>query len=79
MTYLLITLACIAAIWVLSGTLAYGFTFAYFQGRYPMLAKKEEATDRATALSMAVWGPFGLVVAVERGGWRYGLKYKSGR
>lgn len=69
-------LVTIALAWACCGAFAYGLTLAYFQRKYPMLARAAYAEDVRFALLMGVTGPFGLLASVIKGGWRYGIKWR---
>ena len=66
-------LLIVLLIWATCGVLAYGLTFGYFIGRYPMLSAKKET---GLALHTAVLGPIGLVIALSFGAYKYPLRFR---
>ena len=64
-------------IWIVCGVWAYGLTFGYFQGRWPVLTKSMEGGHRILALNIAIGGPFGVCFVLWEGGIQYGLKFRS--
>lgn len=70
-------LSITALLWIGCGVLAYGLTFAHFQGKYPTIAIETLPDDRRVATFMAIAGPIGLFVALIQGEPRkYGLRFK---
>lgn len=73
----MIGLACLIAGWIGCGILAYGATFAYFQGRFASIAHLCRTGDRIFAIFIGILGPIGLLLATILGVFfRYGLKFK---
>jgi hypothetical protein len=66
------------AVWVVCGVFTYGFTFAYFQRKWPRLAAQYYSSDRKFAVAIGLTGPFGLLGAfIGAGGtYQYGLKWR---
>jgi hypothetical protein len=65
----------ISLTWLACGAVAFGLTFAYFQGEYPTVAEKMRCEHYVTAAVFALLGPAGLFVALLCGsfgkyGWR---------
>jgi len=57
--------------------LSYGLTFAYFQRKYPVIAKSGYRTDVVTCTGLSLFGPISLLITFfmyERG--IYGFKIK---
>lgn len=67
--------------WAACGVLAYGYTFAYFQRKYPETGatRRGLSQDRRLALLAAACGPFGLWASMADGGAQYGLKFRGDR
>ncbi len=60
---------------LMCSVLAYGITFAYFQGEFPELAEKQRLIDRIFSVVVAVFGPIGLLTTYiwsdfAKHGWR---------
>lgn len=68
----------IAAAWVACGIASAGFDFAYFQGKYPTIAKESRLEDLGQALLLGIiTGPVALVVAFCLGGFgKYGWRLR---
>jgi hypothetical protein len=65
------------ALWLVCGLWASGRAFAYFQGKYPSLAKIQHGRDRSWSYMWGMsGGPFAVLVSLcdHKGG--YGLKFK---
>jgi uncharacterized membrane protein YedE/YeeE len=64
--------------WLACGVYAAGAEFAYFQGRFPMLAKEDYRTDLGTAFLIGLlFGPIGAVCATFYTGFlHYGWRLK---
>jgi hypothetical protein len=62
--------------WVGCGVLASGLHFAYFQRKYPSIAKATYANNRREARLWALAGPIALLVMLCHGGTKYGLKFR---
>ncbi len=66
-----------AAVWLVCGIIAYGASFAYFQGKYALIAKQEYRADLRFSI---VWGllggPIALFILWIDDGFRYGLRFK---
>lgn len=84
-TFLIITLV-FWAFWALCGFLAYGLTYAFFQNKWPAIAKMTEAEDFKFALVMAITGPVGFIatticIAFDYTKYRrfYGFQWKRNR
>jgi len=59
--------------WLLCGFLAMGKIYAYFQRKYPRLARKNRRGDRIMAVAWLLFGPCSLIVAMINGeGGKYG-------
>ena len=71
------TLALATLVWVVSGWLAYGLTFAYFQREWPGLAPENVGGDRRNALNAALLGPLGLAVVLFSKMACHGFKWRS--
>lgn len=56
--YLLMT------VYILSGAIAHGLVFGYFQNTYPSLAEKNYNSDFLLSFTMGMLGPIGLISAV---------------
>ena len=52
------------ALWIVSGVLAYGMTFYYFQERFKLIAAERRESDIYFALLVGASGPSGFVVAM---------------
>ena len=64
-------------IYVACCVLAYGLTFASFQGSYPRSAGQMRRTDMGFAILMSVFGPMSLVLAFLLSGLgEHGLKFR---
>lgn len=57
-------LILIVLLWIGCGILEAGFMFAYLQKQYPLIAKIDYCEDKDFALSIILFGPFGLLVDV---------------
>jgi hypothetical protein len=65
--------------YILCGIFGYGFSFAYFQGKFPVIAEKEYWTDFWMASIVGFFGPFGLIAIVIitiPDVFKYGLKFR---
>lgn len=56
-------------LWLVCGVLAFGFTLAYFQARFPRY------NHYGFALFVGIFGPAGLIVAIAKGDLKHGLKF----
>lgn len=62
--------------WAFCSVMAYGITFAYFQGEWPTRAEKDHRLDRCISIVVGAFGPIGLVVAfINSHGAKYGVKF----
>lgn len=62
--------------WIVCGVLTYGITFAYFQKKYPIIARESYREDMGIAVFYGLLGPIGLfVILVSSGFAKYGLKF----
>ncbi len=52
-------------VWVISGIIAYGCQFAYWQREWPEIAEQDVTIDRITSLAYAVISPMGLILVVS--------------
>ncbi len=73
----------IAVIWLSLGFVTYGWSFAYYQGKYPSLAERSYKKDMAFCMIAGfIGGPFSLAGysanVLMRGDipWEYGFKIK---
>ena len=64
----------IVLVYVTCGVLATGWTYGYFQGRYPK-SYADSDNDRVFAIAMGVMGPIGLMTVAFNGGWKHGWKW----
>lgn len=70
------------AIHIIFGILTYGYTFAYFQGEYPILAYKDYKNDKTDAFCFAVWGVGGFLGMVfygliaKKNVFKHGMKFR---
>ncbi len=64
--------------WVIGGILMYGYSFAYWQGKYPTTAKIVYWLDMCYSIITGLFFPiFLLVILIERKNiFRYGLKFR---
>jgi hypothetical protein len=65
-----------AVFWGVCGFLTYGWSFAYWQRRYPEIAAENYREDKINSLFFAALGPIGLLTVIAQEGWRYGFKLK---
>ena len=63
------------AIYVVSVILAYGASFAYMQGMYPILAKHDYWRDIGEAVAFSLLGPISLFVVHRNSRFRFGFKF----
>lgn len=63
-------------IYILCCVIAYGITFAYYQRRYPLIAKDWYYLDMRFAIFVSLTGPFQLVSQLLIHGIKYGVKFK---
>ena len=69
----------LAALYIVSGILAYGFTLAYFQREWPGLASNQSTADnKLSAMFFALFGLFGLFGVVVAGSTKHGLMFRTG-
>lgn len=68
-------LSLLGAFWVLCGVFAYGLNFAYFQRKYPELARVNYFDDLLQAFFSFMLGPISLLVEIKNYE-GYGLKWK---
>ncbi len=76
---LFVVIAVIAIVWIICGVVNYGFTFAYFQRKYPTLAENDYKRDRNMARWFALGGIPGLIGSwiAARGEYsKYGFKWR---
>ena len=67
----------IAAIWIVSGALAYGIGFAHTQRKYHNIAKSNYNEDRVLSAAYgALFGPIALIVLLVITRAKHGLKFK---
>ena len=67
-----------AAIYIVSGILAYGFTLAYYQREFSD-AQKRLQEDKQCALVVAAFGPIGLLAFVLAARTlKHGLMFRTG-
>lgn len=71
-----IIIAVVVVFWVICGVLAYGYTFAYFQTEYKLIAEESYKSDKSFALEAFFFGPISLLVCITRGDTKHGLKFK---
>lgn len=62
----------IFCVWVFCGLFACGFTFAYFQRKYPSLRKRDFISDQNFSTMFLIGGPVGLITALNSGNVSYG-------
>lgn len=65
----------IGIFWIISAIFVYGFTFAYFQKEWPSIATELYYEDVEVAITMAVFGPIGLLVLLATGSMKHGMKF----
>ena len=63
------------SIYMTSAILTYGFEFASWQSRFGILAEDDKINDMLESLKFAILGPVGLIIALSRRDYRYGLKF----
>ncbi len=61
--------------WIICGVLAYGLTFAFFQGKFAVSKDKYYAWDIFFAFIIGLTGPIGLAITLVKGRLTYGLKW----
>ena len=63
--------------YVVSVIFAYGSCFAFFQGKFPLIAEENYSTDLAFALLMSCLGPISIISGYFTGYRfkKYGLKF----
>jgi hypothetical protein len=54
-------IAIIVILWIACGILSYGFSLAYFQKQYPILAFKQQSEDIRFAIFSLLFGAFSLI------------------
>ena len=69
MIWIYIVLALAA--WFGCGLLSAGFTFAYFQRKYPYLAERDRRKDMGFAQADILFGPIALLVTWDMCCFRY--------
>ncbi len=72
MSYLI---ALLIIAWIVTSVLTYGFTYSYFQNKYPTIAKESEQEDRNHAMFMSLIPFCGFLVVIMKRGYKYGLKF----
>ena len=73
----IILIFLIILVWLIMGTLAFGYDFAYFQRKYPEFADKEYKKDFLWSLITGYGiAPISLIVVFVRKEYKYGLKFK---
>jgi hypothetical protein len=65
----------IAIGWVACSILLYGWSFAYWQKKYPTLAERSYREDLRFSLLMSLGGPIDLIVVLIRRDYVYGFKF----
>ena len=64
-------------IWVVCSVLSYGLSFAYFQRKYPALAKRDYKKDMLTCAFWSLFGPMSIVaMIINIRSFKYGLKFR---
>jgi len=62
--------------WVVCGILAYGLSFAYWQGQYSILAQRHYRGDMLISILLGLTGIAGVVVAIVGSRFaKHGLKF----
>ncbi len=61
--------------WVVTSVLAYGFSFAHFQRKYPSLAVRYYRIDMAFCLAMSIFPLVSFISVFILGFYKYGLKF----
>lgn len=70
-----IVMAAIVVAWLGCGVISAGYTFAYFQRKYPRLAEDGFKDDRSIALLDIGFGPIALFNNISGGYCKYGWLY----
>ena len=64
-------------IWVVCSVLSYGLSFAYFQRKYPMLAKRDYRRDMLVCVVISLVGPMSLILTlINFRSFKYGMKFR---
>lgn len=69
----------VIGLWLLCGFIVYGFSFGYYQNKWPILSEIEHKKDRGVCLMIGVIGPMGLfcyLLSEGLEGFKYGFKLK---
>lgn len=70
-------LAVLFVLWSTCGFVAYGAALAYWQRTVtPQRARENYSADSRHALTLALGGPFGLIIVIATGLWRKGWTIK---
>ena len=70
------TTALLIAAWIVSGVLAYGIDFAYFQRQFPHIAKEDYLQDMAYAMLWGLGGALTMSIGFFLSGFaKHGLKF----
>lgn len=64
----------IAAAWVISGFINFGFTFAYFQRGWPDIAKENYKDDLYFCIIDSLCGPISLIATCIKKEYKHGFK-----
>lgn len=64
-------------LWVISGILAYGISFAHWQRSFPLIAKESYIEDVILSISFGLFGIFSLMVLIILTNFvKHGIKFK---
>jgi len=55
----------IIPIWLLCSFLNYGLEFAYWQNKWPTIAKQHYKQDKKEAIFMSMFGPLALIITLS--------------
>ena len=61
--------------WIICSMLSYGFSFGYFQRKYPVLTDDDYWEDMLFSFPYGILGPTALFVIIFLKGYKYGLKF----
>jgi hypothetical protein len=73
----MITLILIITGWLTCSFITYGFSFAYFQNRWPKFKDKDYKKNRKFCFKMSLFGPLNMIsyfLTIGCEGFKYGFK-----
>lgn len=69
-------LLCIGILWVACSVIGYGYSFGYYQRRFPNIADFMYRADQRTCMLMAITGPVNLLALFACDMYKHGTKWR---